>query len=103
LSRLLRLPDTAARLGSDEFVVVIDDFESHASVEAVAKHILISAMTKFQLNGHDCQVLASIGIALHGPKCADVDLLIKAADAAMYAAKRNGKNGFQFYDEASRT
>ncbi|HUD34612.1 MAG TPA: sensor domain-containing diguanylate cyclase [Variovorax sp.] len=94
----LRLPDTAARLGGDEFVVVVEDVDLHANIDGLAERILISAKTPFQLSGHDCRVSASIGIALHGPACADADLLIKAADTAMYMAKRDGKNGFRFHD-----
>lgn len=97
LGRSLRLSDTAARLGGDEFVIIIDEFNSHSDIEAVAGRILLAAMTPFKVNGHDCQVSASIGIALYSPECADVDLLVKAADTAMYVAKRHGKNNFQFF------
>ncbi|MGF6526311.1 diguanylate cyclase domain-containing protein [Variovorax sp. PvP013] len=94
----LRLSDTAARLGGDEFVVVVEDVELHADIDALAERILISATTPFRVNGHDCRVSASIGIARYGPACADADLLVKAADTAMYAAKRGGKNGFRFHE-----
>lgn len=99
LSRSLRLSDTAARLGGDEFVVVIDDFKVRADIETVAERILIAAMTPFQISGHDCQVSASIGIAVHGAECAEIDALVKAADTAMYAAKRGGKNSFRFHSD----
>ena len=94
----LRPSDTAARLGGDEFVVVVEDVELHADIDALAERILISATTPFRVNGHDCRVSASIGIARYGPACADADLLVKAADTAMYAAKRGGKNGFRFHE-----
>ena len=99
LSRSLRLSDTAARLGGDEFVVVIDDFRVRADIETVAERILIAAMTPFRIDGHDCHVSTSIGIAVHGAECAEIDALVKAADTAMYAAKRGGKNSFRFYDD----
>jgi diguanylate cyclase (GGDEF)-like protein/PAS domain S-box-containing protein len=100
LGRALRMSDTAARLGGDEFVVVIDDFEGRTQVEAVAQRILLAAATPFQMNGHDCLVSASIGIAIHGPASSDVDSLVKNADTAMYAAKNNGKNGYRFHGDA---
>ncbi|RZL48708.1 MAG: diguanylate cyclase [Variovorax sp.] len=102
LGRSLRRSDTAARLGGDEFVVVVEDVELHTNIGGVVERILISATTPFRVNGHECRVSASIGIALYGPACADADLLVKAADTAMYAAKRNGKNGFRFHDTVAR-
>ncbi|UST54940.1 sensor domain-containing diguanylate cyclase [Comamonadaceae bacterium OTU4NAUVB1] len=98
LKHALRPSDVAARLGGDEFVVVVEAFESRASVEALAGRIVRCGALPFQVNGHGCRVSASIGIALHGPACADIDRLVKAADTAMYAAKREGKNGFRFHD-----
>lgn len=103
LGHLLRLSDTTARFGGDEFMVVIDDFKVWADIETVAKRILMAALTPFPISGHDCHVSASIGIAVYGPGCGDVDALIEAADTAMYAAKRGGKNGFRFHDSTLRS
>jgi diguanylate cyclase (GGDEF)-like protein/PAS domain S-box-containing protein len=102
LSRSLRMSDTAARLGGDEFVVVVDDFENRTHVQRVAERILLAATTPFQVDGHACEVSASIGIAVQGPESPDVDALIKNADTAMYAAKRAGRNRFRFWEPAGR-
>lgn len=101
LGGALRLSDTAARLGGDEFVALMEDFGSRPDVEKVVAGILLSAAMPFQLDGRECRVSASIGIAVHGPACADAGALMKAADAAMYAAKRDGKNGYRFHDQTA--
>lgn len=97
LGRSLRMSDTAARLGGDEFVVIVDDFAGRADIETVAQRILLAAATPFKVLEHDCAISASIGIALYGPDCADVNALIKNADLTMYEAKRAGRNVYRFW------
>lgn len=92
LQSRVREADTLARIGGDEFAVVLTRL--HATEEAaVVAQALLSVLTKqFVLENHEIRIGASIGISLfpeHGEDAAD---LLQRADAAMYAAKRNGRN-----------
>lgn len=95
----MTLEDTAtvARLGGDEFVIVLPDLE-HAPTAAHFGRRLLSAMqTPYILNQHEITVTASLGIALYPDDGATASVLMRNADAAMYRAKSEGRNGMQFY------
>ena len=95
--------DTAARLGGDEFVVLVDDFDNVSGLAVVAKKILAVAAEPFDLAGPKGYVTASIGIGVYPDDGADVDLLISAADSAMYVAKQAGKNTYRFVSAANNS
>lgn len=89
--------DTVARLGGDEFVILIEQVTDTRQAGTVG-HKLIRTMTEpLQLGGHECSVTASIGIATFPADGEDGATLLKNADIAMYRAKEQGKNNFQFY------
>jgi len=94
--RSLRATDLVARLGGDEFVVLMNDADSHEQVTRVARKLLDAAARPVSLLGQQYAVSASIGIAMHPGDGDDAQSLMKNADAAMYLAKRAGKNGFEF-------
>ena len=97
LSGVLRKTDTMARVGGDEFVIVLPEIGDSASVEIVAQK-LIDAMTQpFQLDAGPVNASTSIGIALFPADAADDQTLQQRADAALYRVKEHGRNGFQFY------
>ncbi|MGH8115141.1 MAG: putative bifunctional diguanylate cyclase/phosphodiesterase, partial [Rhodanobacteraceae bacterium] len=98
----LRSSDIVGRLGGDEFVVVLQDVPDHAHVCSVARHILSVAMRPVQINRQECRVTASIGICLHPETGQDDQAVLKNADLAMYVAKEEGKNSYQFYSPALR-
>ena len=100
LRECLRASDTAARVGGDEFVVLVDDFEHPSNVSAIAKRILLAATTRFHVADHECNVSVSIGIATFPDAGTDIDTLMKNADCAMYSAKRAGKNTYRFWSTA---
>ncbi|MES1951617.1 hypothetical protein S4A8_12222 [Salinisphaera sp. S4-8] len=89
--------DRVARLGGDEFVVLIDNVDMAGDVEPVAGRILDTVLQPVALNGQEYRVTASIGVSLHPQDARDASGLLKQADMAMYGAKEDGKNNFQFY------
>jgi diguanylate cyclase (GGDEF)-like protein/PAS domain S-box-containing protein len=93
----LRESDTLARMGGDEFAVILPAITSREDVAKVAAKIIGALSTSFKLSGHEQEVTigASMGIAIYPADAQDLDALIKAADAAMYSAKQVGNN-FRF-------
>lgn len=90
----LKRSDIAARIGGDEFNILIENIENVGAVETVAKNILQSFDEPFILNGRDCFITASIGVVIYPIDGNSADILIKNADIAMYEAKKNGKNQY---------
>jgi diguanylate cyclase (GGDEF)-like protein len=99
LKACLRDSDTVARLGGDEFVVLLTDLEEERYAATVAQKIITSIAKPFILLGQEFRVTASIGISTYPIDGTDELTLTKNADIAMYQAKENGKNNFQFYSE----
>jgi diguanylate cyclase (GGDEF)-like protein/PAS domain S-box-containing protein len=97
LTSCLRREHTIARWGGDEFTVILPRIESAAEAAAVAKTISLSMKPAFYLEGHELHTTSSIGIALYPYNGKDAQTLLKNADAALYHAKAQGRNSFQFY------
>ena len=93
----LRSSDLIARLGGDEFLVVLEEIQDPATVEIVAKKLLVETVRPYSLPGAQASVTASIGISMVPDDAADASALMKHADMAMYAAKQAGKNCCRFY------
>ncbi len=94
---LLREKDTIARVGGDEFVVVVEDFEDLIELEEVIHKILNVFKKSFLVKNQIFNTACSIGIALYPNDGQDIETLIKNADAAMYKAKELGRNTYSFY------
>ncbi|OGI67645.1 MAG: diguanylate cyclase, partial [Candidatus Muproteobacteria bacterium RBG_16_60_9] len=99
----LRASDVVARLGGDEFVVLVQEVSDLAQVTTVARKVLSAAIKPVEILGQDCRVTASIGIAMYPMDATDEESLMKNADMAMYLAKEEGKNNFQFYTKDIKT
>jgi diguanylate cyclase (GGDEF)-like protein len=99
LKGCVRGSDTVARLGGDEFVVLLSELEDEKYAALVAQNILAAAAKPFTLMGQEFRVTASIGISTYPQDGLDEQTLTKNADIAMYQAKAEGKNNFQFYSE----
>jgi diguanylate cyclase (GGDEF)-like protein len=99
LQSSLRDSDTVARLGGDEFVVLLPELESGEYAAVVAQKILSALEQPFSLLGQEFRVTASIGICTYPEDGTDELTLTKHADVAMYQAKAEGKNNYQFYSE----
>jgi diguanylate cyclase (GGDEF)-like protein len=99
LKGCVRDSDTVARLGGDEFVVLLPELEDENYASAVAQKILAATARPFTLMGQEFRVTASIGISTYPHDGLDEQTLTKNADIAMYQAKAEGRNNFQFYSE----
>jgi EAL domain-containing protein (putative c-di-GMP-specific phosphodiesterase class I) len=96
----VRDADTVARLGGDEFTVILSDPGGSNNAARIAQHILRRLAEPFVLGDEQAFISASIGIT-HFPEDSDrVDVLIKNADQAMYAAKAQGRNRYKFFTTA---
>jgi diguanylate cyclase (GGDEF)-like protein/PAS domain S-box-containing protein len=95
----VRESDTVARIGGDEFTVILPDIARREETETVARKIIAALAAPFQLGGQkqSVDIGTSIGIALYPTDGLDADALVKAADAAMYSAKQAG-NSFRFFE-----
>jgi diguanylate cyclase (GGDEF)-like protein/PAS domain S-box-containing protein len=96
----VRSSDVVARLGGDEFVVLVQEVAGKQQVAAVARNILAAAIRPLQIFGQEVRVTASVGVSLFPGDGEDEQALMKNADTAMYQAKEEGKNNFQFYSAA---
>ena len=93
----VREEDTVARIGGDEFTVVLPDLRSVADAEQVARKILEAVAAPFSLDGREAFVGASIGITISPEDGVDAETLLGNADAAMYKAKSSGRNQLRFF------
>ena len=99
LRRAVRGSDTVARVGGDEFVVVMPDITSMAVVEQCAINLVKKLSPEISIDGQLVHVSASVGVCVYPDFAADARHLLKRADAAMYAAKENGRNQHQIFSE----
>ncbi len=99
LCECIREVDAVARMGGDEFTLCLGDVNGAESVEKVAKKILKNLVRPLCIDGHELFITTSIGISLFPDHHQDAQSLIKKADIAMYHAKAQGRNNYQFYRE----
>jgi diguanylate cyclase (GGDEF)-like protein len=99
LKQSLRAVDVVGRLGGDEFVILIEEVSDSNQVATVARKILTSVIKPITLMGQESRITASIGISMYPKDAQDEQSLMKNADIAMYLAKEEGKNNYQFYSK----
>lgn len=99
LKECLRSSDVLARFGGDEFVALLPEADESDDVATVARKMLLVAAQPISMAGKEYRVTASIGISIYPIDAEDEQSLMKHADIAMYLAKEEGKNNFQFYSE----
>ena len=97
LLECVRIYDTVARLGGDEFAILLPQLHDSGDLAIVANKIVEAFRQPFHISGKELFISASIGIALYPSDSAEIDALFKYADSAMYHAKKQGRNNFQFY------
>ncbi len=97
LQEQVRGSDTVSRQGGDEFVVLLSDAEKWVDAATVAERMIAAIGKAHNIDGQDLNITTSIGISVYPDDGDDAETLIKNADTAMYQAKDNGRNGFQFF------
>jgi diguanylate cyclase (GGDEF)-like protein len=97
LRRLLREDDTVSRLGGDEFTLLLPDIKHADDAANVARKILEAFRPAFEIDGRELHVTTSIGISLYPNDGLDAQALLQNADTALYHAKEQGRNFYQFY------
>jgi diguanylate cyclase (GGDEF)-like protein len=97
----IRADDTVARMGGDEFTVLLTDVKEPGSPAIVGQKLLDAISQPMVIEGHELYVTTSIGIARSPEDGSDAETLLKRADGAMYRAKEAGRNNFQFATSAS--
>jgi diguanylate cyclase (GGDEF)-like protein len=100
LSRSVRSTDVVARVGGDEFVVVMPDITTVEDVEQCAANLVARLAPEISIEEHQVQLTASVGVCIYPDFAADAKHLLKRADSAMYAAKENGRNQHQIFSES---
>jgi diguanylate cyclase (GGDEF)-like protein len=98
VSDITRNYDLLARFGGDEFVMIMSNVANRSDVIYVAEKIIASFEPVFHLKGTEVQITASIGISMYPEDGDDPSELLKNADLAMYRAKADGRNGYQFFN-----
>jgi diguanylate cyclase (GGDEF)-like protein/PAS domain S-box-containing protein len=103
LESSLRAIDTVARIGGDEFVLVLSDHKSEQSVSGELQRIVESFSQPFSVDGRELIVTASAGVALYPQDAKDPESLMKSAELAMYRAKESGRNAYQMFTAEMQT
>lgn len=96
----MRPGDIVARFGGDEFVVIANCEDGADSAATIAAKLCETVLQPVLLDEGRAEVGASIGVSLFPAHGRDADTLFRKADAAMYAVKRSGRNGWRLYDAA---
>jgi diguanylate cyclase (GGDEF)-like protein len=99
LLKAVRQSDTVSRLGGDEFAIILDRITSMDTVGHLLDSIIKDLNKPYILDSHELYVTPSIGISVYPDDGLESDMLLKYSDAAMYKAKNNGRNNYQFYTE----
>jgi len=97
LQSCVRASDTVARMGGDEFTVILDELRSVDEAELVAERMIREITMPVSIGSHNIFPTASVGISVYPETGQSAEALVTNADAAMYQAKTGGRNGFQTY------
>jgi diguanylate cyclase (GGDEF)-like protein/PAS domain S-box-containing protein len=93
----VRASDTVSRQGGDEFVVLLSEMQQSEDAAVAARRILQAVAEAHPIDQHDLHVTTSIGVSVYPSDGLDAETLIKNADTAMYQAKENGRQSYQFF------
>ena len=96
----VRASDTVARIGGDEFNIILADIVRPEDVSDIAQKIIKRFRSPFSISGNELNVTTSIGISVYPDDSTEIDTLLRYADIAMYHAKESGRNTFRFYNPA---
>ncbi len=96
----VRDSDTVSRQGGDEFVLLLPHIEHAEDAALTAQKLLAALVLPHRIDGHTIHIGASIGISIYPDNGPDAETLIKCADSAMYHAKENGRDNYQFFEQS---
>lgn len=99
MRRILRAADTVARFGGDEFVLLLGDINNKEAAVSLVQKILQELRQPYIIKEHRLMLTASIGVAMYPENGKEVDDLIRKSDSAMYIAKKQGGDKFQFFTD----
>ena len=99
MQAMVREADVVARLGGDEFAVLLSDVEGPEAGGIVADKLIATLSRPFRIEGQEVQIGASIGISTFPQDARDMEQLLRNADLALYRAKFEGRNGYQYFTE----
>ena len=99
LSESVREFETLARLGSDEFAIILDDLEQEQEATVVAQRVLDTLATPYRVSDQEAVVTGSVGIAFYPENGETIDQLLKCADSAMHRSKERGRNSYQIFSK----
>jgi diguanylate cyclase (GGDEF)-like protein len=94
----IRESDTVARVGGDEFNIILSNITHTEDITTVAQKIIDSFHENFIISGHEFHITTSIGIGIYPDDSEEIEALFRYADQAMYKVKEMGRNTFQFYN-----
>ncbi|MFA6196246.1 MAG: cache domain-containing protein [Sulfurimonas sp.] len=97
LTSIIRDEDTVSRLGGDEFTIIMQELINEKDASILAQKVINALVEPFVINEHILHISSSIGISLYPKDATDIEELLRHSDAAMYKAKEQGRNNFQFY------
>jgi diguanylate cyclase (GGDEF)-like protein/PAS domain S-box-containing protein len=100
IQNCMRESDTVARMGGDEFVVILAEIEDPAHIERIAQKIIAKLALPFVLGDEKAFISASVGITIYPDDADSIETLLKNADQAMYVAKDLGRNRFSYFTPA---
>jgi diguanylate cyclase (GGDEF)-like protein/PAS domain S-box-containing protein len=97
LVSLVRNPDTVSRQGGDEFIILLSEIRDVGDAAITARRILRALEDPHSIDSHELYITASIGVSIYPDDGLDSETLIRNADTAMYQAKENDRQGYQFF------
>jgi len=97
MKKVLREGDTLARIGGDEFVVVLTDLDSQKDCKPILKRLLHASSLPIPIGNITANISSSVGVTIYPEDNVDASLLIQHADQAMYKAKQSGKNCYRYF------
>jgi len=100
LQNAMRRSDSVARMGGDEFTLLMENTDNSTDIAHVAEKIIESVAEPYRIGGYEMSIGCSIGIAVYPEAGLDADTLLKNADIAMYQAKQQEDSGYRFFTEA---
>lgn len=100
LSSITREVDTVARMGGDEFVILLEHFEQTRDILLIVQKLHERFQTSLFIDGHELDIRASIGVSLYPRDGISAEQLLQYADSAMYSSKNSGRNTYTFHDRS---